>query len=86
MKKVSRTKAAAGTIKNTGRAVARAKNAVTGKFVASRKTTGSSPTPDRRERKPEPDVKTYPPPAFIGLFKDDHDLAVRAKDIARGRE
>lgn len=34
---------------------------------------------------PESQERQYPRPTFIGLFKDDHDLSVRAKYIARGR-
>ena len=40
----------------------------------------------RRETSPRQEPTRYPPPAFIGLFKGDNDLAARAKDIARGRD
>lgn len=71
-------------VKFTGRVVSRALKPIKGRF-SSRGVEGTRRRPPGR--KPPPTEPTrYPPPAFVGLFKDDHDLAVRAKDIARGRD
>lgn len=81
----------------TGRATALIKNTVktarhpvntvhrtrSGRVTAVKARMQSPPDrPKDEEQTPAP----YPEPAFAGLFKDDSDLSIRVKDIARGRE